>query len=55
MKFIAFLFILLGITGVGVAIYIYTQLSYVDWPYVLIGLLLVTAGLWGFKKAGQRN
>jgi len=55
MKFIATLLILLGLTGLGIASYIYTQLSYIDWPYVNIGLLLVTAGLWGFKKAGQRN
>ena len=53
MKFIAFLFILLGITGVGVATYIYTQLSYIDWPYVLIGLLFMATGLWGLKMGRQ--
>ena len=53
MKFIAFLFILLGIAGVGVATYIYTQLSYIDWPYVLIGLLFMATGLWGLKIGGQ--
>ena len=55
MKSIAFLFILLGIAGVGVASYIYTQLSYIDWPYVIIGLLFMATGLWGEKIGRQRK